>query len=65
MENAVFEYVKQADYLQVNDLLMALMKRYKGLNPDYEVYLFTLPSKEGEEREIQLNEVIARIRNHK
>ena len=64
MEDAVFEYVKKADYLQVNDFLMALMKRYKELNPDYEVYLFTLPKEDGEERETQLNEVVARIRNH-
>ena len=64
MENAVLEYVKQADYLQVNDLLMALMRRYKELNSDFEVYLFTLPREDGEERETQLNEVITRIRNH-
>lgn len=63
MEN-IIECIKLADHLQVNDILMELMKRYKELNPEYEVYLFTLPSEDGNERNLQLEQAITMIRNH-
>ena len=63
MEN-IFGFIKMANHLQVNDILMELMKRYKELNPEYEVYLFTLPSEDGNERDLQLEQAITMIRNH-
>lgn len=64
MARTIKEYVGQANPIQVNDLLFDVMRRYRELNPDHEVYLFTLPREDGEEREQQLEQAIVRIRNH-
>lgn len=64
MARTIREYVKQANPVQVNDLLFDVMKRYRELNPDHEVYLFTLPREDGKERELELEKIIRLIRSN-
>ena len=64
MGYTIKDYVRQANPIQVNDLLFDVMRRYRELYPEYEVYLFTVLREEGEEREAQLANVMNRMRNH-
>ena len=58
------EYVRKANPIQLNDLLFDIMNRYRELNPEHEVYLFTILREEGEERDSQLEKIVHLIRNH-
>jgi len=62
MEKMVREYIWNADYLQVNDLLLEIHRRYQTLYPNHNIYLFTLPKNDEAERQRQLAEIMERIR---
>ena len=62
MEQTVIEYIRKADALQINDLLLEIRQRYQNLYPDFDVYLFTLPKTDENERKRQLEEILAVIR---
>ena len=61
MEKRILEYIRNADYLQVNDLLLEIQKRYQTLYPDHNVYLFTLPKYDEAERQRQFSEIMEMI----
>ena len=61
MEKEILEYIRNADGLQANDLLLEIHKRYQTLYPDHNIYLFTLPKYDEAERHRQLAEILERI----
>ena len=48
--NQVLTYIHQADDLQVNEIIQAIVSRYRDIYPDWDITFLSLPRNDPEER---------------
>ena len=58
------KWIENADSLVLNDVLAAVHKRYGYLFPDWEMIFMSLPKMATEERNMELDKMIAVIKKY-
>lgn len=64
MEDTI-ESIEQADSGEINDLLLAVIARYKFLFPDQEFHFFTVPNGDPEKRQRELEKIVQFVRDQR
>ena len=61
---SVLEYIAQADEMDIQELMDAVLDRYHVLYPEWEINTFVLPRSLGEERTKRFEEIVSFMKRH-
>lgn len=61
---AVLSKIRQADDLEINEIIQAVIGRYEAVFPDWEVMFLSLPKNDPAERSRSIEAIYALLKQH-